>query len=54
MLGQGEGFRGLDHKEDTALRWPGTVEESKSTWDQKFSVTDHKHDVKATLEIFQL
>lgn len=33
MLGQGEGFRGLDYKEDIALRWLGVVEEFKSSWD---------------------
>lgn len=53
MLREGVVQRKLDHKENTAMRWPGSVKEPKSSWGQNFSVTGHKHDIKANSEIFQ-
>ena len=44
--------RKLYLQEDTAMSSPVAAKETRNTWNPKFSVTDHRHDVKTTSDIF--
>jgi len=51
MLEQGEGSGENWIKRKIHMSWPATAKKPKSSYDQKLSVTGHKHDIKATSEM---